>query len=353
MSDTADSGMSKGLDIQDQIDDIFSQIQKIQKLNPPDLKFVNIDRNDSPCDCSVCRGAINTTKDKSAPVSKRNIVQENLIFAIKCDQCTQTFNDQTALWDHKLIYHEGAFNDAYTCHICQGEFEHENDLDNHIEMAHPDTDDSDDEITSEPQTISKPIKIGKYVCSICNEKFKSPVYLGEHFTEAHGSYEQISRLDKHNNDGFPGFDILEAIDMICLPSNREMRDILFKCAECPICQLRYNVPIKDVKSSKDRGYESDDTSNRRRERKPITFACNTAIDRDNSERLPYVMNCCRKMLCQECLKLHIMYSNSVKCLYCFADHTKGDNDYIRIYELGKTDTKSWLRWKKRHAYIYE
>jgi len=41
--------------------------------------------------------------------SKQEPTPEELSSGIKCNICNEHFLDTTALWDHNLIYHEGAF----------------------------------------------------------------------------------------------------------------------------------------------------------------------------------------------------------------------------------------------------
>jgi hypothetical protein len=72
-----------------------------------------------------------------------------------------------------------------------------------------------------------------------------------------------------------------------------------------------------------------------------------------SECLPVIMNCCQQNICTECIKLNIMNTDSIICLFCKKDHTRTDLDYIKIVEItDEIDSTRWDEWWKSHMHIF-
>lgn len=315
--------------------------------------------------------------------SKQEPTPEELSSGIKCNICNEHFLDTTALWDHNLIYHEGAFKDTYICNVCSEEFEYQDDYQDHMNTFHIEkkqeddavSDDSNEEELELPQSKPRrnrfrrffkvPKATPKYECSVCKQKFMSPAYLGNHYLEQHSTYDQNLVLDHNSHDGFPGFDILEIIGMIDIMNKNDMKNLFISFNCCPICQTKFDFYHKDNTQEIESDNECDTRIHNKRSIRErfatlnemnLQFKCDMALFytmKTNFDHSPIQTSCCKKHICKDCIKQHIMFSNSVKCPFCLYDHTRADWNYITVYEPSKYNKKSWLAWKKRNSHIYE
>lgn len=72
---------------------------------------------------------------------------------------------------------------------------------------------------------------GKYECPICQQKFSNSFILGEHFLNDHNDYNVLCSLDTNKiRNGFPGFDILQRINMIDDQNNIIKKNIVIYVA---------------------------------------------------------------------------------------------------------------------------
>lgn len=166
---------------------------------------------------------------------------------------------------------------------------------------------------------------GKFQCQICQLKFTSQEYLGEHFMVNHHSYEDQLELDlKLKTTSFPGFEVLEEIKYLSFPELHE-----FKEKSCEICcedyLISHNSNIKTVNSLYVDYYEGD-----------ILY--------------PIVMKCCENNhACHKCVKgyLNENYLNGMLyCPFCQQDRTQYGLSYLQVTEI-MCNKKIWEKWWSR------
>ncbi|AYV81882.1 MAG: procyclic acidic repetitive protein PARP [Harvfovirus sp.] len=204
---------------------------------------------------------------------------------------------------------------------------------------------------------------GRHCCVICRKKYLSAHLLGAHFMITHGKYDRMLELDDNiQKIGFPGFDILEHIGMI---SRNPSRAVVLegKGAVCKICQEKY-VRVSKKESVVELDYDSDTevmyqkkipsvkTKVKVQDDLILSFRTDLAgfnimdfvkypelVDvikkYEALVRIPIIMSCCEEHLCTECLENTLANSALLSCPFCYVDHTKYDQDYIKIYEIGK------------------
>ncbi len=326
-----------------------------------------------------------------------------------CDVCNSQLPDYISLLDHKLIFHDGAFNeDTYNCAICGLIFNDEDDYYDHLDNTHPQNNQQNDEnvhvnddnniIHEENEENEEENEIdeedendednednreilvdnirtslnGRFQCPICSNKYNTQFHLGEHFYISHGSYSDQSILDEEKKGNFPGIGVLEHIGMI---------DVFHKTktceTECQICSCEYtnemclkiekNRCIEDFDDI-EKGYCSDNDNYKKNK----LFYKHYHEDNDNINQIIITdsdlfkksilkfglagkmirLKCCNKYICSECLENYIIFSNNIICPYCKHDHNRYDQKYIIIIEPTKCNKYHWRNWWKRHIDIF-
>ena len=327
---------------------------------------------------------IKTFKSPNYDNLDNNQKNENTIY---CDECPFYTNDNICMMDHKLIYHDGIFNE-YVCDNCAAYFPTMSELDNHIFISHTkkkdshdsspiakrkstkiekidccknnDTtntiqdnseknfddefdDDSDndsdynsenDEINNNNDTEHKNLykwscETGKYECNICKLKFRSQNYLGEHFMLNHQSYEDQLELDKQLNiSSFPGFEVLIENSYCVIDDIKKHYD-----NTCEICYEKYlighDTQIKSISSMFLENYEG-------------------------TTLYPIIINCCNtNHCCHKCVSQYLS-SNHLKglliCPFCQHDRSRYDVKYLSIHDIScnKHEWQQWWQQNDRH-----
>jgi len=252
-------------------------------------------------------------------------------FRFPCDICGQQFNDELAVQDHKMIAHDNLFDDLILkCNSCNRTFIYEDDLNNH-------------------RCIQNPIIRHEYKCDICNEVFSNQYLLGDHILNDHNSYDALNILDNKSTVGyFPGFNILDKIGMISNIEYKKFKEYYKYNDTCDLCLEKYDFISEQI--NKDDHY----IINKKTKNKYENFNCDMKLlDFKEKKVNPYILNCCKKYLCDECISNYCNSSNSLKCAYCFKDHTREDLDYIKfIDEDEKIDKTRWRKWWEKHIDIF-
>ncbi|AYV84609.1 MAG: procyclic acidic repetitive protein PARP [Hyperionvirus sp.] len=231
--------------------------------------------------------------------------------------------------------------------------------------------DEDDDYEDEPPAEIDDIQTnsrGRHCCMMCKKRYLSEHLLGAHFLIAHGKYDRMLELDENiQKIGFPGFEILEYIGMIRREPNR--KGAIGKV--CNICQENYKNCKSDDEKEIELDYDSDSEVMYRKKKHELikgvqddtllSFSTdliafkmtdfvkypelvNIVNKFESLVRVPIFMSCCGKHLCAECLENTLSNSSLLSCPFCYLDHTKYDQDYIRIYEIGKINKKAWREW---------
>ena len=252
-------------------------------------------------------------------------------FRFSCDICGQQFNDELAVQDHKMIAHDNIFDDLILkCNVCNRSFIYEDDFNNH---------------RCSSNIINRP----EYKCEICNEVFTNQYSLGEHILNDHNSYDALNILDNKSTSGFfPGINILDKIGMISNIEYNKFKEYYKSNQTCELCLEKYKFEIKQI--NKDDYFTLNKSKNNKYEK----FKCDMKLLNFKEKKVnPYILNCCKKYLCDECLSNYCNSSNSLKCAFCFKDHTREDLDYIKfIDEDEKIDKTRWRKWWEKHIDIF-
>ncbi len=185
---------------------------------------------------------------------------------------------------------------------------------------------------------------GKFECPICKRRYITAFMMGEHFTISHNNYNELGTLDKKTaKGGFPGFDILTHISMIKELSPDNINKIINKKKRCLICCINFKyrneeVVISEYSSDEEYSLDSEDE---------FEYA-------NNIKRFPLVLQCCKHLICYQCLRKHIETSNGLECPFCRKDHCRTDLDYIVIVEpTDKCDDHKWRKWWRHHLEIFD
>ena len=208
------------------------------------------------------------------------------------------------------------------------------------------------------------IRAGRYECNICNHRFTSQYYLGDHFISEHSSYEHQLSLDNVPKTGFPGFSILSYIKMIYVPTDRkELLEIAnTKCCICYSDFSIYNYYTKydNTRQQINAKYIDsifDDPI------KKVVFphyidACHQASKSYNNYKIknkhmhyPIVLTCCNNSICHKCIRSSIMQKNDIICPLCMKNHNKIKCDYIKIIKPTLPNKKSWMSWWIRNNHL--
>lgn len=307
-----------------------------------------------------------------------------------CNDCGVICSSVIELMDHNLIVHENAFDNQYTCDKCSYIGKTYDEIDEHYAQAHPiedgdgkesDNDDdqdnkSDDESTLSPVSENAKVKIskikkpnisididspvsevgaGEYNCPICVLKFNSQFSLGDHFLASHQSYEAQKELDINTTIYFTGFDMLHMIGMIHFLDNDELRKINDEC--CLICRSNYTISIiKRTQSCTqfDKLKTPFDKSSFQKIEDAIKETVATPTDEITifDHAYPIMMTCCKKYVCHNCLKQHIMGTRGIVCPFCAKDHTREDMMYVTQVEPSLFNKSAWQEWWSRHDDIF-
>jgi len=307
-----------------------------------------------------------------------------------CKYCSSVFDSKIYLTDHLLTMHytskyptskynkyETEYDENEPCRctkcglVCNGDYEYKK----HICSGQL------SDIDNIPTSIN-----GKFPCPICSNKYSTDNLLGEHFILTHSNFEEYTALDKKEIcDGFPGFDILEHIQMIdsvdksewhgqmctiCYRYFKNSEDV-YNVTDIDDSNLKLNDLLKHNFSDSDLliydtpsiDYNSDlitntNTNTYSYSLKNVFNRRMKVIDDDlveiinymrKLEILPYKMICCHTLICNDCLKNNIMISNSITCPFCKRDHENMDLDYIRIYEFNNViDDNKWFEWRSKY-----
>ena len=224
---------------------------------------------------------------------------------------------------------------------------------------------------------------GKHICPSCSRKYLTEHLLGNHFMIAHSSYDRMLELDNAvHRIGFPGLDILSYIGMIDVVSKNNFKKFFLNNNDCLICRKNYKLAkklyipddlelidyasdseidkIKKLKTSYKNEQLQYDNFNVYDEKMPYKFVREDILVKcinkfKSFERLPIVMSCCRKHLCAYCLEQTLYNSTILLCPFCNHDHTKYDQEFIVMYEIGKLNKKAWNKWwiqDDRHIKIF-
>lgn len=225
---------------------------------------------------------------------------------LTCNKCFKSFSAKYQLEEHIFLHDNETENKVCICKRCKLIFNSDEEYLSH--NYHCSGTLSNTDLPTDEQ--------GKHICPICNKKYSNQFYLGEHFIDGHNDYNELLVLDEKSMleelNGFPGFDILEKINMIQYIT-------LNKLDHCHICFF---------------DYDNDD---------------------NNSDcRKPLLLNCCGRSICYSCLMHQLSINNNVICPFCLKDHTRNDLDYIvEIIEIEKTEREKWIPWWENHLDIFE
>jgi hypothetical protein len=195
-----------------------------------------------------------------------------------------------------------------------------------------------------------------YDCMICNLRFTSRATFENHFNVSHNNYSDLMRLTEISKPdfGFPGFEILIAINMIYNNMYR-LKDI-----ECHICTEEYYHVTQEEKTLPDK--IKCDLDLIRKPKKYNNLNCDLLLNNKNNivitdsylkeyveekenKIVPYTMTCCDKTICNFCIKRQYRETGKLTCMYCNFDHTKYEQEYITIIEPHTYyNKKQWAGW---------
>lgn len=302
-----------------------------------------------------------------------NRIVHKAIIVFNCPICNLEFDSEGLFNDH-FISHNLDLSSNLTCRYCNEGFITNEEYIKHLCLGSigQNSRDRDNIPTS---------SAGSYECPICHNKYLTQNLLGEHFILAHNNYEEYVKLDEKTDNGFPGFQLLEYINMIDIFSVKKINQIIKQGKICKICRTNYRLNKK--KRSFRRSFtvskvlkrslsESDLIHNKKKAvRFPEDFGAksnskhkietrkinNNLFKKINKilskEVVPVKMACCAQKICKRCLKNYIMISNSILCPFCRKDHTVLDSDYIIIIEAtDSTDREKWIPWWQKHLEIF-
>ena len=229
--------------------------------------------------------------------------------------------------------------------------------------------DEDEEIDNVPTS-----DYGRFTCGGCGNRYSTEVQLGTHFMITHRDYTSFLVLDsKKNNDGFPGFRMLETINMIYVLRGKILNSIVKNNNFCDICCERFREPVNErndccktksdnkkcenfidfiEKSKKVKTSFFDDQqlmygNLEIRQTELVSFISKI----ENGDRNPVELQCCNKLICKKCLELTFKESQKITCPFCTRDHTNSDIKFFIEYYVSCDKTK-WEKWWKCHQEIF-
>jgi hypothetical protein len=284
------------------------------------------------------------------------IIDETLI--IRCNYCEFETTDIICLMDHTMILHDNLYGYVYECDMCDSNFETEGALDDHMLQMHAiNTNDSGDDTDNEEHVVEINHQITQnisYLCPSCNLGFRTQFHLGEHFTQNHQSYQDQTLLDNNVKDAsFPGFEILEHMDVITIPTRKKISMLIKNETCCDICCKLYAIyNYKNIDKMEKRRITMHDLDQLLH--KPTHGVSIYDEDLDNkmtTRSYPIIMMCCDNIICNNCIKTYLMSSAYIKCPFCNNDHTKYNIKHIKIIDPITYDKKAWMKWWRKNDKI--
>ena len=257
------------------------------------IKSINIKKYN----CELCDFKTNKSDDFKEHIDKHTNETENKICI--CNRCGEIFED----------------DDSYDEHKNKCKLKKSNKLKKNKE-------DGEESYTFFQKNASSS---GKYECPVCSLKFTNAFILGEHFILDHNDYDTLRQLDIKNCNGFPGFEILEKIDMLQISENEINKETATET--CDICCFQYDNNLNINISN---------------------------LVLDNTNRVPIEMKCCHMLICCDCIMNNIIETDSIICPFCKKDHNKTDQDYIIfVEETDETNRDIWEAWWINHLEIFD
>jgi hypothetical protein len=240
---------------------------------------------------------------------------------------------------------------VYICNVCAAEFQSQDALTNHKNTSHnfrPRRQpvyrfavlnmnqhaalDMNQFLTSLVENIDATISMqidrtNQYQCPVCSRGFRTQLNLGAHFLSRHNDYAELSSLDKRQNDGFPGFEVLQKIKMMRFIIEGEV----IESNTCVLCCFEYDHCIRGLTDCDLMKPLNDKFKHYNDDMKLIYM---TKIEK--SYKYPLELLCCNNHICSECLKKHINESfGDPKCPFCRKSHTQTDKRFIIFDERPK------------------
>jgi uncharacterized C2H2 Zn-finger protein len=270
-----------------------------------------------------------------------NNLEENILtlndsinICFNCELCNDIYFDEIALQDHIIIMHDRIYENIYECDSCNCIFNSSDALENHYILQHQNN--NNNEILPEINA--------NITCPNCNLLFENANLLGEHFINNHQTYDDFCKLDCKTSFGYPSLDILENVGMIQFLGNNDI-----KCSLDDICNICCNQYSKEYNNNTK--YMSKILENKIKN----VYLDDNIKDNDNDEPnniYPILTKCCKKTLCVNCLKSHLVVTQNIICPLCTVDHSITERKYVDyITPNGKTND-SWNFWWLKHVNIF-
>lgn len=259
-------------------------------------------------------------KENNKPIRKRvNLVSSHRINKKEsksknryCLECKIIFKSDDDYKEHMDKHNNLTENSVCVCKKCGLIFKNDESYGNHDCKT-----DVENSIPENP--------FGTYNCPACDKKYDNAFYLGEHFILNHNDYDILRTLDNRIHNGFPGYKILYKIGMV----KQFKRNSNIIDEKCDICFFNYTYDKSEISKSK---HHED-------------------ILLDN--RNPILMNCCKRVLCHDCLMHHITTTDSIICPFCRKDHTRDDLNYIIFVDIvNEIDKSKWIPWWENHMEVF-
>ena len=306
---------------------------------------------------------------------------------VNCPVCKISFNSETSFNDHYMLSHNSnryisvnLFQTYdYLCDNCNQSFQDADDLSDHQDLCS--VTDSGKKVDTIPTNLN-----GKYICPVCNNKYITGNFLGEHFIIAHNSYTEFSELDTSDGGGgsgkgkgFPGYDILYHMELLKPIYKMDIDYLIDQNKECKVCAYKYHYAIKkldfdsfcegkteeekieeaikilgyDIEHDEDRISDLFDTDSINNQDETILEYLLEINKTRQRPVIPCITNCCNTDICKDCLRSYIEIVNLVQCPYCKKDYEESIYDYIKIVEYSDKTNNSWSKWWKKHLYVFD
>ena len=236
----------------------------------------------------------------------------------KCPMCDELFKDDISLIDHFTLVHcENVIDEIVDNHL------DDNKSIDYSNNSDYDSNNSDYDSDEYYERVYKESEYGEYECKICSRKFISNERLNDHFMSLHSSYDDTLQLDETTIGGFPGFNILQHMDVFNF-TTEPINNI------CPICLEEYE--INDIVKEKE------------------SFDYSKYIDDDDStNNYPVKIHCCNQCLCCQCLREHIRHKNKITCPFCQYNYEISNGQFLIIPKCENIFNKSlWIKWRENH-----
>ena len=204
---------------------------------------------------------------------------------------------------------------------------------------------------------------GTCYCPDCGQQFINQYYLGEHYTYAHQSYNEMRNLDSDDTTiTFCGIDMLEIMGMFYVPrSGAEKRK--FINGTCDICCEQYTIFNKcckglDIDNLNDTHHVQkksyDDVNNIYNTKKYIKWNDDMYHEKKNSSHMRYPVRtmCCNNSYCDKCIKQIYIEQKKLTCAFCQKNYLElfANNQFIKTIEPtnGHFNADSWTTWWKKN-----